>query len=174
MSGAAEWDKVVLYLDGAQVPFYPGSNSGVAYAVVPIHAQGRLNVELRLAGSVVASGSAEVRAAAPAFFISGGVVAASNAAGTINRLRRGTVVSLYATGEGFSPTVIRVRFRPLNAAATEASGWDAELLYAGTAPGMPGVLQMNIRLPESLPTGEVGVELAVGDTVSPRARVVLE
>ena len=42
----------------------------------------------------------------------------------------------------------------------------AEVLYAGTAPGLVGVTQINVRLPEGLPAGRVSVMLTVAGAES--------
>jgi uncharacterized protein (TIGR03437 family) len=46
-------------------------------------------------------------------------------------------------------------------------GVEAELLYAGAAPGLVnGVVQGNVKTPVSAPAGEVEVRLGVGDAAS--------
>lgn len=89
---------------------------------------------------------------------------------------KGSILILYATGAG--PTI------PIPAdglVATEASPMSipdvsillgdsaAEVLYAGVAPGLiAGIIQINARVPEGVPTGKaVPVLLRIGTTYSP-------
>ena len=68
---------------------------------------------------------------------------------------RGSIVSLFATGDGGGP--IEVRF----------AGYLAEILYSGPAPGYPGVTQINARVPGGfLAPGQVPVTIAVGEFAS--------
>ena len=48
------------------------------------------------------------------------------------------------------------------------SGFPAQILYAGAAPGEVGLLQVNARVPAGfIPTGPAVAELAVGSFVAP-------
>jgi uncharacterized protein (TIGR03437 family) len=86
----------------------------------------------------------------------------------------GSFVILYATGEGqTSPEGVDGAVtgadlvRPLLPVAVRIGETDAEVLYAGSAPGfVAGVLQVNARVPASLPPGQARVELRVGDVSS--------
>lgn len=85
---------------------------------------------------------------------------------------RGSIVLLYATGEGalkppqadgaitgsaLANPVLPVRVR--------IGGKEAEVLYSGTSPGLvAGLLQVNVRVPADAPAGPaVSVELQIGD-----------
>jgi len=66
---------------------------------------------------------------------------------------RGSIVELYGTGTATAATI---------------GGYAAEVLYAGPAPSLPpGVLQMNVRVPERLPAGRAEVLLS-GEATSQR------
>lgn len=84
---------------------------------------------------------------------------------------RGSIVVLYATGEGqTSPAGVDGRVasnvfpKPLLPVSVQIGGVYAEVLYAGAAPGLvAGVIQVNVRIPNSVnPNNAVPVTLAVG------------
>ncbi|PWU06152.1 MAG: hypothetical protein C5B51_12970 [Terriglobia bacterium] len=87
---------------------------------------------------------------------------------------RGTVVTLYGTGEGLtdganlSGKAATAPFsRPRLPAALTIAGVNAEVLYAGSAPGLVGTLQINARVPGGfVPEGPQIVYLIVGTTTS--------
>jgi uncharacterized protein (TIGR03437 family) len=74
-----------------------------------------------------------------------------------NPAPRGSVVVLYATGEGISNLPV----------AVSVAGFPAQVLYAGEAPGYPGLMQLNVRLPSAYaPPGVLPVTLTVGPAAS--------
>jgi len=110
-------------------------------------------------------------AAAPAVFTSDGtgkgLAAALNQDGSINSLsnpaERGSIVVLFGTGGGLLTNEPLGRLESPTTAFVD--GIEAELLYAGTAPGLTiGALQFNIKIPNEATTGEVIIR--VGDTES--------
>jgi uncharacterized protein (TIGR03437 family) len=105
-----------------------------------------------------------VTAAAPGIFTSIGGTEARvlNQDGTINDVNnaaaRGTIVSVFCTGGGQTspPTATgTLAALPLPAPAlpiaAAISGRQAEILYAGPAPGLVGVTQVNLRVPSDVP-----------------------
>ena len=98
-----------------------------------------------------------------------------------NAAARNSVVVIYATGEGqtapsgvdglVTGTVLRHPTLPVR---VTIGGQDAEVLYAGAAPGLvSGVLQVNARVPAEVgPGGAVAVVVTVGG-VSSQAGVTL-
>jgi len=55
------------------------------------------------------------------------------------------------------------------------AGVPAEILFAGSAPGLVGVMQVNARAPGGfVPSGPARVQLAVGTAVSPPLTIWLE
>jgi uncharacterized protein (TIGR03437 family) len=102
-----------------------------------------------------------------------------NQDGSINSDRhpapRGSIVVLYATGEGqTSPAGVTgqaaVAPFPLPALKVSLSmaGLPANILFAGEAPGFVGLMQINAQVPTGfIPTGELPVVLAVGPYQSP-------
>ncbi len=89
---------------------------------------------------------------------------------------KGSIVVLYATGEGqTNPGGIDGQLAngpaypaPLAKPVTvNIGGIPAEVLYAGAAPQLvAGVMQINVKIPASAPSGDVPVELIVGGTKS--------
>ena len=91
-----------------------------------------------------------------------------------NPAARGDIVMLYGSGEGLTtPPAVdgRIVGLPppalrLSASAT-VGGLAAEVVYAGPAPGLiAGMLQMNVRIPNNAPTGDVPVAVRIGGAVS--------
>lgn len=118
-------------------------------------------------GEVIAAGFLPLARVSPALFAATdqGQVAALNQDGTPNSpgnpARPGQVISLFGTGQGFVPnappdgelatglTATAVRPRVLiNSGFVD----DSFIEYSGLAPSLVGVWQINVRIPESVPT----------------------
>ena len=109
---------------------------------------------------------------------------AVNADATLNSgvspAARGSVVTIYATGEGQTaasgidgkPAAAPFP-KPVLPVVLYVGGYAAEILFAGGAPGYAGLLQINARLPGGFaPTGDVPVGLVIG-TASSRTGVTI-
>ena len=92
-----------------------------------------------------------------------------------NPADRNSVVVLYATGEGATTPagldgqIASAIFpKPNGAVAVTIGGANAEVLYAGAAPGLvAGVFQVNVRVPQATTPGSaVPVQVRVGNTTS--------
>ncbi len=156
---AAQADGVQLFLNGRQAAILE-IRGDVGYAVVPSSAAGALSVELRSKGATIGTGTATVVSKSPALFRNAntGVVLANDTQGPILSFEPGSIVTVYGTGEGLMPGAVRlVLITPANEA-------DLEILYAGSAPGMLGGLQINARVPTAIPPGLYPLQLWVGDT----------
>ena len=87
---------------------------------------------------------------------------------------KGSIVVLYATGEGqttpegLSGRVAATIFpKPTLPVSVQVGGVDAEILYAGAAPGqVAGLLQVNLRVPEGIASGLLPIVLSVGGAPS--------
>ena len=67
------------------------------------------------------------------------------------------MVSLYATGQGPSTSNVTLSI----------AGYNAPILYAGSAPGFPGLMQINAQIPSGfLPPGVQPVLLTVNGVAS--------
>jgi uncharacterized protein (TIGR03437 family) len=104
--------------------------------------------------------------------------------GPSNPAARGSIIVIYATGEGqvipagtdgqvITATNLR---RPFANVTVRIGGQNAEVLYAGSAPGLvSGALQVNARVPANLTiagTANVPVELIIGNGNSATAQNV--
>jgi uncharacterized protein (TIGR03437 family) len=121
-----------------------------------------VEIEIRNKGVRLAQIVASVAATAPALFADAtGQAAAINEGGTLNSAfnpaARGSVVTLYGTGQGIAGLPV----------STAIGGLSADVLYAGPAPGYPGMLQINVRAPAGyvLP-GNFSVAVTVGQASS--------
>jgi uncharacterized protein (TIGR03437 family) len=90
-----------------------------------------------------------------------------------NPASSGSIVILFATGQGVTrPPSITGRAtvepypQPVVSVRVSVAGKDAEILFAGLAPGTVGVLQVNVRLPAAIDEKTAGVLLTVGAATS--------
>jgi len=168
---------VTTFLAGTRVLFdgQPSpmifAQAGQVNAVVPYGVAGRSSVQVQLEAQGQKSNAvtAQVAQAAPGIFTldsSGtGQAAALNQDNSLNSASnpapRGSIISLFATGTGQTDppgTDGKPAAPPLPApilpVTIEIAGVNAEILYAGSAPGLvAGVLQANVRIPEHAATG---------------------
>jgi trimeric autotransporter adhesin len=154
-----------LLFDGQPATlFYTSATQINALAPVSLTANSSATMSVVVDGAAAAGSSVPVVAAAPGIFtVTGGTgqAAANNQDGSLNSASnpaaRGTVVSLYATGQGSGAGEITLNI----------AGYNAPLLYAGPAPGFPGLMQINAQIPTGfLPPGIQLVVLSVGGAAS--------
>jgi uncharacterized protein (TIGR03437 family) len=155
-------------------------------AIVPYGISGQNSTQMSITsgGQLIAGFSLSVVASAPALFTLDGSGLGSGAIlnqdSTVNSpsnpAGRGSVVVLYATGVGAmvpTPTDGQVTGNILTYPSLPVSvtmeGIDAEILYAGAAPGLvAGVVQVNVRVPQTVAPGvAVPVSITVGTASSP-------
>lgn len=167
--------------DGVVAPLLYASADQINL-VVPMGLPGRPTVEVQVFSGIVpiASARIEVAPSAPGVFSTGtnglGPGAILNEDGTLNSIsnpaRRGAIAVLYGTGGGRMNPVqfdgqVTGEFlsRPVLPVQVFVAGKSADVLYAGSAPGLiAGILQVNFRIPLEVEPGErVGLELQVGD-----------
>ncbi|HEX2724357.1 MAG TPA: hypothetical protein VHN20_00905, partial [Beijerinckiaceae bacterium] len=148
-------------------------------AIVPFQVAGRTVTELRVEyqGQTTPRVELPVLPASPGLFTSS--YSGSGQGAILNQdywlnsaaapAARGSVVMLYGTGAGQFQAPLGAEELARSAAALERpvvvriGGEEAEVLYAGTAPGLPaGVVQINARVPAGIsPGGAVPVWFAV-------------
>ncbi len=154
-----------LLFDGqAATIFYINATQINALAPASLTANANTKISIVVDGAPILSVSMPVVAAAPGIFTVAngtGQAAANNQDGSLNSASnpasRGTVVSLFATGQGSGAGGVTVTI----------AGYNAPLLYAGAAPGFPGLMQINAQIPSGfLPPGIQSVLLSVGGAVS--------
>lgn len=166
------------------------SIKGQVGAVVPYEIANRntTRVEVEYRGSRSLPVTLPVLASAPALFTldstGRGQAAMLNETGCCNSTRnpavRGSVVALYATGEGQTdPASTTGRFSayektsdypaPRQKVRVTLGGVPAEIIFVGEAPHtVAGLLQVNFRIPANAPLGDaMPLVLTVGDARSP-------
>ena len=180
---ATELGETRILFDGVAAPM-TYSARGQFGAIVPYAVAGKSTTEVQVEfrGERSNSVSVPVVESSPGLFSLNGSGAGPGAIlderGNINSsvkpAPRGSVVVLYATGEGqtFDPGIdgklAAAPFpKPILPVSVTIDGLDAEVIYAGAAPGqVAGVMQINVRLPVGASSGEVPVLLTVGQSQS--------
>jgi uncharacterized protein (TIGR03437 family) len=97
-------------------------------------------------------------------------------------LRRGEFAYFFASGLGAvtdpppdgAPAPRQPLARVTGPVRVTLGGADCQVLFAGLAPDLAGVYQVNIRVGESVASGEHGLVLAVGETPGRAVRVPVE
>ncbi|MGH9720024.1 MAG: BACON domain-containing protein [Bryobacteraceae bacterium] len=153
-------------------------------AILPYAVANRAQVSIRVEYFGVRSEARAFRVAeaSPAIFTLGGGQGAIlnqnfsvNGAG--NPAARGSIVTIYATGEGqttpagvdYSVTGVTPPFRrPVLPVTVFIGGVEAVQSYAGAAPAIvAGVLQLNVAVPANVGPGVVPVQIRIGNVTSP-------
>lgn len=176
---------VEVLFDGIPAPIIYASATQIN-TVVPYEVYGRTTTRLQIRYRTQRSRDLELRVqdVGPGLFTSNssgtGQAAALNQNGSINSAsnpeQRGNVIVLYATGQGqTSPggTTGRIMTgtdlrRPLANVTVRIGGQNAEVPYAGSAPGLiAGAVQINARIPANSILGQnVPVQVQVGNSIS--------
>jgi uncharacterized protein (TIGR03437 family) len=133
-------------------------------------------------GTTLASMQVSLVDASPALFTldnGTGNAVVVNRDGSINSDRnpaqRGSIVVLYATGEGQTKPAGVTSQRsespypaPVLPVSVTVAGIPANILFMGEAPGFVGLLQINVQVPSGyVPTGDLAIVLSVGGYQSP-------
>jgi uncharacterized protein (TIGR03437 family) len=170
-----------VFIDDIAAPLLYVS-AGQVSAIVPYEVYGRstVRVQLERAGMRTAARDLRVVDAVPSIFVldTTGQGAILNQDGGTNGPQNGadagSVISIFATGEGqTTPAGVNGQLasltladlaHPLLPVTARIGGRDAEVLYAGSAPGVTaGALQVNVRIPTDAPRGAaVPVSINVG------------
>ena len=151
-------------------------------AIVPYEVAGQKSTQMVVTRNGQSSPpiALPVAAASPAVILdSPGRAAVLNEDGLRNSPQvgapRGTVVTLFGTGEGqTNPPGVTGSIsgsdppKPAAPLTVQIGGVNADILYAGSAPGeVAGLLQLNVRVPASVQPGPNAVVVKVGDAASP-------
>jgi uncharacterized protein (TIGR03437 family) len=103
-----------------------------------------------------------IREATPALFMYNNMPIITDINGQlISSVKRGQIITMYGTGfGGVNPQVQSGHPAPFNPLSKTIytpeiliGGQQAELLYSGLSPGWVGLYQLNIKIPENIPTG---------------------
>lgn len=170
---ATEMMATRVTLNGMALPLVYVTPEQLAFLLPPGSAAGELkisNAGVESAGFRVAS----ISAANPGIFSlsqdgkgQGAILVAGT--GLIARLtrdafsqpaQRGGAVEVYCTGLGATSPGADGLIRVRATVTAEVGGSNAEVLYAGLAPGLLGVYQVNVRVPADSPIG-VAVEVRI-------------
>jgi uncharacterized protein (TIGR03437 family) len=158
-------------------------SKGQINAVVPFELAGSTHASVQVLRNGVNSNALDVpiRDAAPAVFTldAFGQAAVLNEDGSLNSVwnpaKQGSTISIFATGAGLlDPIPANGRVpsapsaKPVLPVRVVIDVSDAEVLYAGDAPGIvEGVVQINARVPKVFNTGTVNLSLQIGDHAFP-------
>jgi len=173
---------VEVRFDGTPAPIFY-AQSGQVNVQVPYAVAGSetVSVEVRYQGKLAGAASVPVAPSAPAM-----LALATNPDGSPNAesapAPRSSWMTFYATGEGLTDG-LNVAGKPAQAPyahpllpiALTIAGVNAEILFAGSAPDMIGVLQINARIPGGfVAPGEAAAALTVGTATAPPITVWLK
>jgi uncharacterized protein (TIGR03437 family) len=170
-----------IHFDGVAAPiFYAQAGQVNAQAPYTIAGQSSTHVEVFCQGQPVGEADVPVAPAAPAVFPTvlnpdGSLNSASNAA------MQGSILTFFATGEGLTDGA-NVTGQPTSAPYPQPmmpvtiiiGGVPATVLYAGDAPGLVGMLQVNTIVPAGTASGGVNAVLTVGATSAPAVSVWIQ
>jgi uncharacterized protein (TIGR03437 family) len=168
-----------VLFDGTAAPMVYAA-SGECGAIVPYAVAGKNSTEVQVEFKGVPSNSVTIPVvqSSPGVFSLGasgagpGAIldALGNTNSAANPAPKGSVVVLYATGEGQTSApgidgrLAVKRFpQPILPVSVTIDGIDAAVSYAGAAPGLvAGVMQIVVRVPDGARSGAVPVSLNVG------------
>jgi uncharacterized protein (TIGR03437 family) len=182
---ATELGGTQVLFDGQPAPLLYASSGQVA-AVVPYGLDGRRGTQVQVRNGSQTSDvvALPVTPVAPSIFSAdytgSGQGAILNQDGiTVNSTQSpaaaGSVIAIFATGEGQTdPGGVDGKIangpllsKPKLDVQVLIGGRRAEVVYAGAAPNqVAGMFQVNARIPEGTPAGEVQVQVKVGDSAS--------
>ena len=171
-----------VLFDGAAAPLFFVREDKVT-AQVPYDIGGRISTRVQIVrqGDEIDATVLPVTDAVPGLFTmtgGGGQILAALPDGSLNSRENpvapGGILVMYATGEGQTDPPGDAGIlagaplaTPVLPVSLKIGGQEAEILYAGSAPGFAGLTQINARVPEDAPTGaDVPIVLCVGDSTS--------
>jgi uncharacterized protein (TIGR03437 family) len=165
---------VSVAVDGVAAPLYYVGATQVN-AQIPYEAGGKQQAGISVTYNGVASAVASIQLVASAPRLQPGIFNQDGSLNsTDNPAPRGSIAILFATGTGpTNPPIITGRAAavpyspPLGSVRVSIGGQDAQIIFAGLAPGTAGVTQINVEIPEGISGNTVAhVLLTVGDGVS--------
>jgi uncharacterized protein (TIGR03437 family) len=173
---------VQVTVGGTAAPLMLVSPSQINFQVpsaTPVNVLQEIQVAQVSTGQVLASWLFQIDAESPGLFTvdgsGSGQIAAVNADGSLNNganpAKAGSVVTMYATGQGL------IRGMPADGQPAHGlmetsrtpqvfinSGYvsPGDVLYSGLAPGFVGLWQINVKIPSDVPPGAVIVFISYG------------
>jgi uncharacterized protein (TIGR03437 family) len=160
-----------VLFDGVAAPLLSVRSSEVL-VVSPQSVASKSQVKIVVENSGVLTAAIGVPAspAVPGVFASGSLAAAINQDGSVgpdHPAPAGSIVSLFVTGAGATNPAAQDGVPPVAAAPlalpaiVQIGGMQAEVRYAGAAPGLLGVAQLNVVIPPNA-TALASVQISVG------------
>ena len=168
-TGASE-----LYLADKAVPVLSASDNRLI-ALLPEEVIGRAELRLRNSAGQHAV-HVFLESAFPALFLREGLAAAVHSfsgepVSAGNPAAPGEIISVFLTGLG-TTTTSRGLPVALHQPVVRIAERQCEILYAGRAPALPGIDQVNCRLPPELPSGAVRLQVTSGNRTGAAALAV--
>lgn len=163
-----------VHFDGVAAPiFYAQSGQVNVQAPYTIAGQSTTHIEVLYQGQTAGAADVPVAAAAPALFPT-----VLNADGSLNSASnpamQGSILTFFGTGEGLTnganiagQTASSPYAQPVLPVSITIGGATATLLYAGEAPGLVGMLQVNALVPAGTASGIVNAVLTAGTIPAP-------
>jgi uncharacterized protein (TIGR03437 family) len=147
-----------VLVGGQAAPLYFASPGQVNVQLPSAQAVGPVAAEIRVAGNSVGRAPINVASVAPGLFAAANQDGLANS--TASPAHPGEILAVYGTGFGAtSPAVADGTASPANPPATGVppnvflEGRQLTVQFAGLAPGLAGVWQINVVLPNDAPTG---------------------
>ncbi len=169
----------VLFDGVAASIIYTSANQVAAIVPVGVASKANVLVTVEYLGSVSAVFQVPVKAVKPALFTTdasgrgaGAILNQDNTVNTAaNPARRETVVSFYLTGAGLTSPIgvdgqiVSTIANLVNPVSVTINGQATVVQYAGNAPSLvPGVAQINVKLPVGTKSGPNAIVLTIGTT----------
>jgi uncharacterized protein (TIGR03437 family) len=170
-----------VLFDGLSAPlFYAQAGQINVQAPYTIAQQTTTHVEVQYMAQTVAVSDLPVAAAAPGVF-----PVVVNPDGSLNSVNnpapQGGILTFYATGQGVTNganvaglAATSPFASPVLTVAVAISGQPAALLYAGAAPGLVGMLQVDAQAPALLASGAGILQLTVGQLAAPAITIWMQ
>lgn len=160
-------------VNGVLAPLYYVS-AGQLNVQIPYEVAGQQQASISVSYNGSASLAQYIQIAASVPSLYAGVL---NSNGSVNSAdnpaSRGDIVTMFATGHGItSPPSLTGKAaaepypQPLGRVQVFIGAQDAQVLFAGSAPGTVGILQVNVRLPAASAGNTAGVLLNIGEAIS--------
>jgi uncharacterized protein (TIGR03437 family) len=170
-------------VNGVLAPLYYSGDKQINAQVPYETAPGLNTVVVSIGGRDMLSGTVSVAPAAPGLFLlSPGQAAVTNENGTVNGPDQpaavGTIISAYLTGQGAvdppiatgAPAPLDTFSRPTNSVSAFIAGQPADVTFAGLAPTLVGVFQVNLRVPQ-VAAGQQSLSISVGGVSSNASQI---
>jgi uncharacterized protein (TIGR03437 family) len=194
--GATLYKGVSVTVEGRQVPLLAVSNVSGQEQInfqVPFElgAPARVRVAVNNNGSVATMENVPVLRVQPGIFeytpqgsstrYAAAVKLNGSVVGPTNPVSRGEVVSVFLTGMGPVLPILRTgEAGPANPPAVTwlqptvaVGGIGAEVLFSGYAPGLLGLYQINIVIPDAAPAGSVNLDVVVDGVPSQSSKIAV-